>query len=149
MPVSIYLRRKTIYIPTDAITEAGYHTDIEPIAVIDASDVEGLRHVLKERLTQEPPIIPTPPGDASRKPDILRHAKVSSWATFTKGLEYWHLAKSGPRYVFLGTKKVRGGWDFITEKNIPLGPDTDIEQVINNAVAHILQHKNTSPTIEE
>ena len=54
----VYLRKGKVFIPTFGLVHKGLYRDVEPVAVVDVSDTEGLRRAFRETFARGNP--PTP-----------------------------------------------------------------------------------------
>jgi hypothetical protein len=145
MSGSIYFYNGKFYIPSQVQTDVGYYLSTEPVTVLDATDTEGLQSAVRDMITHRTPIVPAPPKNDIPKPFLHKYAKAKSWKTFENNCQYWELGKAKDRFVFNGLEKVPGGWDFVSEKDVILGPASDLDTVISNAIAHIQESiKSTS-----
>jgi hypothetical protein len=46
MHCHLYLRKGTVFVPTQGVVHKGLHRDIEPVDVVPASDADGIRRAL-------------------------------------------------------------------------------------------------------
>ena len=51
----LYLRKGTAYVPIVAQTEAGFYTDIEPVAVVPVTDSRALENAIKAAMSKGNP----------------------------------------------------------------------------------------------
>ena len=58
----VYLRKGTAYVPTVAQTEAGFYTDIEPVAAVPVTDSAALENAVKVAMRKVTPSFPPQRG---------------------------------------------------------------------------------------
>jgi hypothetical protein len=83
--LGFYVRKGIAYVPTRAITEAGY-LDVEPVAVAAVADFETFRRAIYDALRRGNPTVPTPTRAKFPVPVVLKYAKARSWSAFEKGI---------------------------------------------------------------
>lgn len=106
----LYLRNGIVYIPTMGKMDTGFYRDIEPVAVIRASDTEALRQALAAMIDRENPMVPMLPRREWSAPVVLKYAGVRSWSAFEKGMSLWGLDddKNG-QFALIGKRKQANG----------------------------------------
>lgn len=71
-----YLRDGIVYVPTVAMREGSpVYTDIEPVAVVPATNTEALRRALLEAVGRKNIVVPVPKGKWPA-PILLKYASV-------------------------------------------------------------------------
>src|SRR5882672_2271708 len=109
---NVYLRNGIAFIPTVAQTDAGFFLDIDPVAVISATDAEALQDPIKQAMGRGNPKVPTPTRAAFPKPVVLKYAKVKSWSAFEKGCLNWTIVvEDGVYHIKRGRKRPDHGWE--------------------------------------
>lgn len=69
----LYLRKGRVFIPTFGRVPGGPYRDIEPVAVVDVSNADGLRQSFRETIARgNPPVGPYP------RPPILPRSSSST-----------------------------------------------------------------------
>jgi hypothetical protein len=140
MLLNFSILRGTAYIPTLAKTEAGFYQDIEPVAVAQLTDSDLLKSVLKQRLLEGNPIIPTPKPAGRVTSLMMKYSPIKSLSKFDKEAEYWRINEKGGAYEF-GPLKRRAdkGWEEDPQKlrKVPLRSTLDevVEQVVKSVQA--------------
>ena len=109
---NVYLRYGVAYVPTVAQTDAGFFLDVDPVAVVSATDTEALQHAIKQAIGRGNPKVATPTRAAFPKPVLLKYAKVKSWSAFEKGCLNWTIVEEDGVYqVKPGRKWPDRGWE--------------------------------------
>ncbi len=108
----VYVRQGIAYVPTVARADAGFYLDIEPVAVVPATDVDGVQAAVRKAIGKGNPRIPTPSRATFPKPVILKHAKAKSWSVFEKGASVLTISRKGDCYkIQAGRKRPDAGWE--------------------------------------
>jgi hypothetical protein len=132
-----YLRQGVLYVPTVG-KRGGAYTDIEPVAVVPITDVDGLRRAWIETIARKNPPVPLQKGKRS-PPVVLKHAGVKTWAAFERNASTWNIKENNGNYRIGGYRKHPDGyWVEDREKDIEFPPGTTIEAVVDRMIA-ILQ----------
>jgi len=117
---SVYLREGKVYVPTKAKAASGFFVTVEPIDVVDASDMAAVEKAIIRVITAGNPRVPNPSPAELRKPEILSYAKVKSEKEFERGTLFWKIRELGGLYSIIpGIPSPEGGWiddDLRTEK---------------------------------
>jgi len=72
---------------------------IEPVAVLDSSDREGIQSAFLDVIRRGNPTVPTPTR-ATYPPDpLLKHAKVKSASEFERLVQRWKLGRYATEFV--------------------------------------------------
>lgn len=82
--VRFYVSESQVIIPTVAKTEAGFYTDIEPVAVIDIRDAALVRESLLAILSRENPEVPTPKRQDEPGSVVLETMGLKKWQAFER-----------------------------------------------------------------
>jgi hypothetical protein len=106
-----YLRNGIAFIPTVAQTEAGFFLDVDPVAVVSATDTEALQRAIKEAVSRGNPKIPTPTRATFPKPVVLKYAKLKTWSAFEKGCLNWTIVENCAYQLKRGRKRPDRGWE--------------------------------------
>jgi hypothetical protein len=80
----VYVRKGMAFVPDVARTKAGFFLDIEPVRVIQVSDLHSLASAIEQAMVAGNPLVPTPTRAAFPKPVILKPAGVKNWNAFVK-----------------------------------------------------------------
>ena len=135
-----YLRKGMIYIPTVGKMDKGFYRDIEPVAVVSASDTETFQHALAATVTRGNPDVPMLRRREWPPAVVLKYAAVRSWSAFERGMSLWGLeAKDGTWQIVGKKKKADGATVDDPEQTITFPPGASIEDVISRMIS-ILQH---------
>jgi len=138
MLAHLYLRKGMVFIPVVAKTDSGFYLDIEPVAVAEASDRDGLMRAIKEALSRDNPVIPTPMRDAFPKPVVLKYANVKSWSTFEKGTSLWSVdAKDSVYQIRPQRKHPEGGWEDDPAKTEILPCGITIDEIVQRIAKRV------------
>src|SRR5215469_14412172 len=120
----LYLRRNTVYIPTVAKTEAGYHMGVDPVSTVSVSDFDALQAAIVKVINRGNPSVPTPTRATFPQPVVLKHAGLKSWATFEKDATYCKITEKDSRYrIVQGRRRADRGFEDDPDKIelLPLG----------------------------
>lgn len=140
----LYLRRDTVYVPTVAKTEAGYHMGIDPVRTASVSDSDALQAAIAEAMNRGNPIVPTPTRAAFPRPAVLKYAGLKSWATFGRDASYWKITeKDGAYRIVQGKRRADRGWEDDPEKTELLPPGATVETVARRLVALLQSAQRT------
>jgi hypothetical protein len=94
----LYLRKKTVYVPTVAQTEAGYFMDIDPVEVIPVTESEVIQRAIMAVINKGNPIVATPTRANFPTPVVLKYANVKTWSAFEKGTLSWTIERKSGNY---------------------------------------------------
>jgi hypothetical protein len=115
---SVYIRRGKVFVPSQSKTEAGFYVSGNPVYIVDAADVEGIKQSIIQVIDRGCPVIPTPSVKQLEKWAVLQCAGVASIATFEKGASCWTIHKDATSFRFGSVKKISPrGWE--TEPDTP------------------------------
>jgi hypothetical protein len=133
----LYLRKGKVFIPTCGRVPRGPYRDIEPVAVVDVSDADGLRRAFRETIARGilsvgPYPRPNPP------PVVLKHAGVKGWGTFARDALPWSIEKERGIFHIVGRQKTPNGWVEDPEQTVDFPLGTTLDQVLDRMIA-ILQ----------
>jgi hypothetical protein len=135
----VYLRKRKVFIPTFGLVHKGLYRDVEPVAVADVSDTEGLRRAFRETIARgNPPTPYYPRGGPYPQPVVVKYAGVKSWSAFARGASPWNIKDKDGIYQIAGHLKGSSGWVEDPEQKIEFPPGTTLDQVLDRMIA-ILQ----------
>jgi hypothetical protein len=135
---NVYLRYGVAYVPTVAQTDAGFFLDVDPVAVVSATDTEALQHAIKQAIGRGNPKVATPTRAAFPKPVLLKYAKVKSWSAFEKGCLNWTIVEEDGVYqVKPGRKRPDRGWEDDPKRSKALLPGTSIDGVAQRVTSSV------------
>ena len=81
MLFNLYLRKGKVFIPTCGHVPGGPYRDIEPVTVVEVSDIDSLRQAFRQTIARgNPPVGPYPRPNPP--PVVLKHAGVKSLGGF-------------------------------------------------------------------
>lgn len=125
----IYIRRGIVYVPTVAQREGGPYTNIEPVAVVPVSNVDGLRRALAEAIARGNITVPVPKGKWPA-PVVLKYAGVKTWSAFARDAVPWSIEEEDGQYQIIGYRThANGYWVRDHEQKIKFPQGTPIETV--------------------
>src|SRR5579871_798522 len=99
MDCEIYLRNRTVYVPTMGRMDKGFFRGIEPVAVVAVSETEALHKAIGEAIVLGNPDVPIPKRSEWPKPVLLKYAGVKSWSAFERGMQLWGLEEKDSAFV--------------------------------------------------
>jgi len=138
MQYQLYLRKGKVFIPTFGLVHKGLYRDIEPVAVVDVSDADGVRQAFHETIARGNPPTPYYPRDAYPQPVVVKYAGEKSWSAFARGASPWNIKMKDGIYQIVGHQKGPNGWAEDRDQTIEFPPGTTLDQVIDRMIA-ILQ----------
>jgi hypothetical protein len=139
MYCQLYLRNYTVYIPTMGKMGKGFYRGVEPVAVVSASNTEGLRQSLAATIARGNPDVPKLLRREWPPPVLLKYAGVKSWSAFERGMQLWNIVEQDGIYQIAGhTKKPNGMWKEDPEQTTKFPLGISVDHVVERMVA-ILQ----------
>jgi hypothetical protein len=143
MLYTCYLRKGYVYVPTVG-NRRGVYTLIEPVAVVLATNTEGLRAAFRDAVARKN--IDVPPVKGKWPPPILpKYAGVKSSAAFDRDASTWNIQEDEGRYKIVGYRRhPEGYWAEDRDQTIEFPPGTLMDAVIDRMIA-ILQEAATRP----
>jgi hypothetical protein len=133
-----YIRRGIVYVPTVAQREGGAYTEIEPVAVVPITNIDGLHRALAEATARKNIIVPVPKGKWPA-PVLLKYAGVKTWSAFAHDASPWSIEEQDGQYQIVGYRThPKGYWEQDPEQKIKFPAGTAIDTVIDRMIA-ILQ----------
>jgi hypothetical protein len=106
MHCHLYLRKGRVFIPTSGLVPGGPYRDIEPVAVVEVSDTDGLREAFRETIARGNP--PPPPYPRPYPPPVVvKFAGVKSWAAFARGALPWSIEEESGIFQIIGRRRTR------------------------------------------
>jgi hypothetical protein len=106
----LYLRNGVVYIPTMGKMGVGFYRDVEPVAVVRASDTEALRQALAAMIARGNPMVPMLQRREWSAPVVLKYAGVRSWSAFEQGMSLWGLDENkNGQFALIGKRKKSNG----------------------------------------
>ena len=141
MLYTCYLRKGYVYVPTVG-NRRGVYTLIKPVAVVLASNTEGLRAAFRDAVARKN--IDVPPIKGKWPPPILpKYAGVKSSAAFDRGASTWNIQDDEGKYKIVGYRRhPEGYWSEDRDQTIEFPPGTLMDAVIDRMIS-ILQEAAT------
>jgi hypothetical protein len=133
----LYLRKGKVFIPTFGRVPGGPYRDIEPVAVVDVSNADGLHQAFRATIARgNPPVGPYPRPNPP--PVVVKHAGVKTWGAFARGASPWVIEERDGQYQIVGHRREPNNWAEDPEQTTDFPPGTTLDQVIDRMIA-ILQ----------
>jgi hypothetical protein len=134
-----YLRDGIVYVPTVAMREGGpVYTDIEPVAVVPATNTEALRRALLEAIGRKNIVVPVPKGKWPA-PILLKYAGVRSWSAFARNASLWSIEEEGGVFQIVGYRKhPKGYWEQDPGQKTHFPAGSTVDEVVDRLIV-ILQ----------
>jgi hypothetical protein len=134
-----YLRDGIVYVPTVAVREGGpVYTDIEPVAVVPATNTEALRRALLEAIGRKNIVVPVPKGKWPA-PILLKYAGVRSWSAFARNASLWSIEEEGGVFQIVGYRKhPKGYWEQDPGQKTHFPAGSTVDEVVDRMIV-ILQ----------
>jgi hypothetical protein len=135
----LYLREGALFVPTTGKVDVGLYRDIEPVGVVDISNTEGVREILRATISRGNPATPHFSRGNYPQPVVLKYAGVKTWSAFARDARSWSIQHEDCGYQFVGHgKHPKGYWVEDPEQTIKFPPQTAVDTVIDRVIA-ILQ----------
>jgi hypothetical protein len=129
----LYLRKGKVFIPTFGRVPGGPYRDIEPVAVVEVSDTEGLRRAFRETMARgNPPVGPYPRPNPP--PVVVKHAGVKSWGAFARGASPWVIEERDGKYQIVGHRREPNNWAEDPEQTVDFPTGTTLDQVLDRMI---------------
>jgi hypothetical protein len=134
-----YLRDGIVYVPTVAVREGGpVYTDIEPVAVVPATNTEALRRAFLDAIGRKNIVVPVPKGKW-RAPILLKYAGVRSWSAFARNASLWSIEEEGGVFQIVGYRKhPKGYWEQDPDQKTHFPAGSTVDEVVDRMIV-ILQ----------
>jgi hypothetical protein len=107
MNCHLYLRKGTIYLPTMGKMDKGFYRGVEPVAVVAASNSDGVRQALQATIARGKPIMPMLRRSEWKPPVLLKYAGVRYWSAFERGMSLRTINYDGTSFQIAGQKSSR------------------------------------------
>jgi hypothetical protein len=94
--VFLYKPRKSLVIPSQVKTVAGFWLESDPVDIVPAQDASALARALEERFLAPIKIVPTPDRSSHRpisKIPTVRAVKGKSYTDFVRNVLLWHIGQ--------------------------------------------------------
>jgi hypothetical protein len=134
----MYLRKGKVFVPTFGLVHKGLYRDVEPVAVVDVSDTEGLRQAFRETIARGNPPTAYYRRDSYPQPVVVKYAGVKNWSAFARGASPWNIKESDGIFQIVGSLKGPDGWVEDPEQKVEFPPGAAVDQVIDRMIV-ILQ----------
>jgi len=130
-----YLRDGIVYVPTVAVREGGpVYTDIEPVAVVPATNTEALRRALLEAIGRKNIVVPVPNGKWPA-PILLKYAGVRSWSAFARNASLWSIEEEGGVFQIVGYRKhPKGYWEQDPGQKTHFPAGSTVDEVVDRMI---------------
>lgn len=130
-----YLRDGIVYVPTVAVREGGpVYTDIEPVAVVPATNTEALRRALLEAIGRKNIVVPVPKGKWPA-PILLKYAGVRSWSAFARNASLWSIEEEGGVFQIVGYRKhPKGYWEQDPGQKTHFPAGSTVDEVVDRMI---------------
>jgi hypothetical protein len=136
MNCNLYLRKGVVYLPTMGKMAEGFYRGIEPVAVVEASNSEGVRRALRATIDRGNPTVPILRRRDIPPPVSLKYAGVKTWSAFERDLLFWTIKEKDNAYKIAGLRKHSdGGWREDPAQTITFPSRTTVGDVIDRMIA--------------
>jgi hypothetical protein len=140
MNCHLYVRKDVMYLPTMGKMGEGFYRGVEPVAVVPASNTEGVRQALQVTIARGNPNVPMLKRSDRPAPILLKYAGVQSWSAFERGMLFWTIKDTEGNFKIASQRKQPDRiWRDDPEQTIDFPPGTAVGQVIDRMIA-ILQN---------
>ena len=125
-----------MFVPTSGNVHPGLHRDIEPVAVVPASNPDAIRHALKATIARGNPPTAHYPRGSHPQPVVLKYADVKTWSAFARGMSSWSIKEKDESYQIVGYRTNRDGHrDEDPEQRITFPPRSTLDEVVDRMIA--------------
>jgi hypothetical protein len=138
MRLNLYLRNRKVFVPTMGAVHKRLYRDIEPVAVADVSDADGIRQALHATVARGNPPTPYYPRGSYPQPVVVKCAGVKTWSAFARGTSTWSIRGDDEKYKIIGYYMHTDGWAEDPEQKVEFPPGSSIDIVIDRMIV-ILQ----------
>jgi hypothetical protein len=133
-----YLKNGVVYIPTVVQLTTGAYLDVDPVAVEQSDNTEGLRRAISAAITRGNAVVSTAKGKWPA-PVLLKYAGARSWSAFARGASMWSIDEEKETNRITGYRDHADGyWVPDPDKTINFPGDSKIEFVVSRMI-EILQ----------
>ena len=141
-----YLWSERVIIPTVARTEAGFYTDIEPIAVLEIKETTLLKESMLAVLSRANPEIPTPTRAEAPGSVVLEALELKKWAAFEKKAVLYMVHKRDEAIIVYGTGRGDNGmWTEKKSREKLFSADTPVSEIFEYVLGDMLEQPESSP----
>lgn len=117
--IALYVTNRLGFIPTEALTNAGFYLQVEPVRQVNYWDLDELTAALQSALENGNPEITVPPGVQHHEFVMGRYLSVSGQEDFEKATIPIRIEENDDHYSVRSWKKLANGkWE--GEKNLAL-----------------------------
>jgi hypothetical protein len=135
----VYVRQGTVYVPTVALTDAGYRLEIEPVEVASAASPQDVRAAVARAIGRGHPRVSTPTRADFSEPVVQKRAGVKSMAAFERSTTQWGIQEDAGIFRIVGKRlTAKGGWESDPGRVESLAPGASIDDVARR-VAEIVR----------
>ena len=136
MRLHLYLRNGKVIIPTSGAVHQRLHRDIEPVAVADVFDAEGIRQAIHATIARGNPPTPYYKPGIHPQPVVVKYAGVKILVGIcTRDVDLGHQGKGTQIIGSLGAPLGFDGWVEDPNKTIDFPPVTSVDIVIDRMIA--------------
>jgi hypothetical protein len=136
MNCHLYLRSGTVYIPTMGKMDEGFYRAVEPVAVVFASDIDGIRAALQAAIVRGNPAVPILRRSEIPPPLLPKYARVKSWSAFERGLMFWTIKEKDGVFEIAGqSKRADRGWRTDLDRTIDFPLNATTDDVVDRMIA--------------
>jgi hypothetical protein len=134
-----------VYLPTMGRIGDGIYRAVEPVAVVSASDIDGIRRALEETIARGNPTARLLRRSEYPPPLLLKYAAVKSWPAFERGMTFWIVKEEDGVFQIAGqSKRSDGGWRSDPKRTIVFSPTSTTDNVIDRMIG-IVQEAAKNP----
>jgi hypothetical protein len=139
MNCHLYLRGVTVYLPTMGKMGEGFYRGVQPVAVVSASNIEGIQQALRTTIARGNPVVPMLRRGEWQPPILLKYAGVKNWSAFERGMMFWTIKGKDDTFRLTGQKRQPdGAWRDDPGQTITPPPGSTVDPVIDRMI-EILQ----------
>jgi hypothetical protein len=131
MYCQIFLRKGIVYVPTMGKMDKGFYREIEPVAVVSASNSEALHQALQAAIARGNPTVPMLRRSEWPPPVTPKYAGLKTWSAFERGMLPWSIEEESGCLRIVGKKRSPdGAWKNDPDQTIIFPSGTAVDAVI-------------------
>jgi len=149
MFVSCFVRKGVVYRPIWAKDTNGLYVAVEPVAVVQVGDAEGLRRAFHDAVALGTPIVPAVPWQEKQKrlPVVFKYAGVKSLSVFQRDTFPIDISERDGTFKIVVQRRRRPypGWEDDPDQTFILPPGSTLHNAIDRAI-QLIQEKSRAQT---
>jgi hypothetical protein len=142
----VYLKDNVVFVPTTGALDKGVYREMEPVAVVPLSNIEGARRALEATMARGNPPAPRYSAGNFPPPVLLKYAGVKTWSAFARGTLTWSIEESEGLYQIVAYRKnAKGYWEPDPDRKTVFPSGTETDAVIERMISIMEEATTTGP----